>query len=172
MVPAWWASVKEAASALMPERSGGEEREEAGRRAKPKTARMNRATAADEIDEEEELELPAMPEPPRIRTGAKPVPKPAEEADPEPDVTPPRVASAGYVLPDPNELLSDPSGPSARMTTEELKAQSDVLTRALGDLREEIFKTDTTEYKERLRQREQLLAGLLARLQASAPATQ
>lgn len=130
-VPAGWASVKEAASALMPERSAGEEREEAGRRAKPKTARMNRAAAIDEIEEEEELELPAMPEPPRIRTGAKPVPKPAEETDPEPDVTPPRVVSTGYVLPNPNELLSDPSGPLARMTEEELKAQSDVLTRAL-----------------------------------------
>lgn len=40
-------------------------------------------------------------------------------------------ASAGYRLPDPRELLSDPSGPLERMTDEALKAQSDVLIRAL-----------------------------------------
>jgi S-DNA-T family DNA segregation ATPase FtsK/SpoIIIE len=39
--------------------------------------------------------------------------------------------AGGYVLPDPDELLSEPSGPLARMTDEELKAQADVLTRAL-----------------------------------------
>ncbi len=123
-VPEWWASVNEAVSALIPARS-------AGRRARSKTARTNRSAAVDERDEEGELELPAMPEPPRIRTSAKPTPKPAEEPDPETEVTPPRGLSSGYVLPDPNELLSDPSGPLARMTEEELKTQSEVLTRAL-----------------------------------------
>ena len=42
-----------------------------------------------------------------------------------------RTVSTGYVLPDPRELLSDPSGPLERMTDEALKAQSAVLTRAL-----------------------------------------
>ncbi|HYM37922.1 MAG TPA: DNA translocase FtsK, partial [Nitrospiraceae bacterium] len=40
-------------------------------------------------------------------------------------------ASEGYLLPDPMELLSDPSGPVDRLTDEQLKAQSEVLTKAL-----------------------------------------
>ena len=41
-------------------------------------------------------------------------------------------AKAGdYILPDPAVLLSEPSGPLGRVTEEEIKAQSDVLTRAL-----------------------------------------
>jgi DNA segregation ATPase FtsK/SpoIIIE, S-DNA-T family len=39
--------------------------------------------------------------------------------------------SSGYELPDPQELLSDFSGPLERMTDEALKARSEVLTRAL-----------------------------------------
>ncbi len=130
-VPEWWAFVKEMVSALMLERSGRPAEEGTRRRATSKTTRTNRSAVVDERDKEEELALPAIPEPPRIRTSAKPIPKSTEEPDPETDMTPSRVLSSGYVLPDPNELLSDPSGPLARMTEEELKTQADVLTRAL-----------------------------------------
>jgi S-DNA-T family DNA segregation ATPase FtsK/SpoIIIE len=37
-----------------------------------------------------------------------------------------------YRLPDPELLLSDPSGPVTRMSDDELKAQSEILSRALG----------------------------------------
>jgi tetrahydromethanopterin S-methyltransferase subunit B len=40
----------------------------------------------------------------------------------------------------------------------------DVLTGALRNLREEIYKTDTIEYEERLKERESILKGVVARL--------
>jgi hypothetical protein len=42
----------------------------------------------------------------------------------------------------------------------------DVLERALGDLREEIYKTDLAEFKDALKEREVTIRGLLARLGA------
>jgi hypothetical protein len=54
----------------------------------------------------------------------------------------------------------------------EQQVLTDVLTRALSDLREEIFKTDTADYKAGLRGREQALKSVLARLGSSAPASQ
>lgn len=46
------------------------------------------------------------------------------------EVVVPARESEDYRLPDP-EMLSDPSGPLDRMSDEELKAQSEVLSRAL-----------------------------------------
>jgi hypothetical protein len=43
----------------------------------------------------------------------------------------------------------------------------DVLTRAMADLREEIYKTDSTDYKAALRQREAVLRAVLQRLTAA-----
>ena len=43
---------------------------------------------------------------------------------------------------------------------------ADVLRRAMGDLREEIYKTDATDYEEQLRRREAILGGLIDRLAA------
>ena len=54
----------------------------------------------------------------------------------------------------------------------EQQVLTEVLTRALSDLREEIFKTDTADYKADLRGREQALRSMLARLESSAPASQ
>jgi hypothetical protein len=45
----------------------------------------------------------------------------------------------------------------------------ELLRRALGDLRAEIYKTDTTDYKMQLRERETLLTGVINRL-AGVPA--
>lgn len=43
----------------------------------------------------------------------------------------------------------------------------DVLSFALGNLREEIYKTEAAEYQRMLKQRESLLTGLVARLTAT-----
>jgi hypothetical protein len=43
----------------------------------------------------------------------------------------------------------------------------DILGVALGNLREEIYKTEAAEYQRMLKQRESLLTGLLARLTAA-----
>ncbi len=48
-----------------------------------------------------------------------------------PEVVVPTAEPADYRLPDPEMLLSDPSGPMDRMSDEELQAQSEVLSRAL-----------------------------------------
>jgi hypothetical protein len=47
----------------------------------------------------------------------------------------------------------------------------DLLERALGDLREEIYKTDLADFKDTLKQREAVIRGLLARLGGRPPRT-
>jgi hypothetical protein len=53
------------------------------------------------------------------------------------------------------------------LTADEVTVLSDVLQGALGALREEIYKSETTDYKESLKRREQVLGGLLSRLGSS-----
>jgi S-DNA-T family DNA segregation ATPase FtsK/SpoIIIE len=70
---------------------------------------------------------------PVIQPSRRSIPEPAEPIESESDQQIFAVTSkAGdYTLPDPAVLLSEPSGPLGRVTQEEIKAQSDVLTRAL-----------------------------------------
>ena len=60
-------------------------------------------------------------------------PEPAEVAEPEPEtpVSSKTEDTGDYQLPDAEELLTDPSGVLARITDDELKAQSDILSKAL-----------------------------------------
>ncbi|MCX5723353.1 MAG: DNA translocase FtsK [Nitrospirae bacterium] len=70
---------------------------------------------------------------PVIQPSRPPAPEPVEVVEAELD-QPAFVSQAkagDYTLPDPVLLLSDPSAPLGRVTEEEIKAQSDVLTRAL-----------------------------------------
>ena len=48
----------------------------------------------------------------------------------------------------------------------EREVLEDVLERVLGDLREEIYKTDTADFKDALKGRESVIKALLARLRA------
>ncbi len=70
---------------------------------------------------------------PVIQPSRLPTPEPAEpiESEPEQQVVAAQTKAGDYILPDPAVLLSEPSGPLGRVTDEEIKAQSDVLTRAL-----------------------------------------
>ena len=52
------------------------------------------------------------------------------------------------------------------LSEQEQALLSEVLTHALSDLREEIFKTDSVDYKTGLREREQTLKALVGRLEA------
>ena len=56
------------------------------------------------------------------------------------------------------------------LTAEEAAVLADGLDRALGDVREEIYKSEVAEYKAALKQREAVLTGLIARL-AERPAS-
>jgi S-DNA-T family DNA segregation ATPase FtsK/SpoIIIE len=134
-VPVWWESwrksVMDTVEALVPERS---ERIEKVKRPRPKPVKINRPAELAETAEAAATTEEAAP--PVVVSQDKPARKPAVvvEADEEEDeqsVMAAGLAAAGYVLPDPRELLGDPSGTLDRMTDEELKAQSEVLTRAL-----------------------------------------
>ena len=130
-IPQSWAIVREGAVALIPERSMDIEKTVSNRRVRGKSARS--ATLSDEDgstagrDQEPEvistLPVPII-QPFRVANSSRDV----EATDSE--VVVPARESEDYRLPDP-EMLSDPSGPLERMSDEELKAQSEVLSRAL-----------------------------------------
>jgi hypothetical protein len=52
------------------------------------------------------------------------------------------------------------------LSPEEAGVLDDLLRERLGDLKEQIYKTEVAEYKTTLKQRESTLLGLLGRLQA------
>jgi S-DNA-T family DNA segregation ATPase FtsK/SpoIIIE len=124
-IPDWWKHAGDRLSALMPER-GAEDVPEPSVK-KPRT----RSSKSIQSVIEEVLPVPEpMPAVEPMVVAQKSVEDMPELANPDP---PPVVQeeTSDYVLPDPAELLSDPSGPLARISEEELKAQSDVLARAL-----------------------------------------
>jgi S-DNA-T family DNA segregation ATPase FtsK/SpoIIIE len=131
--------------ALLPERPADESAR--ARKAKPRPLKINRPepvaappVATLPIEEKPVVAEPEpMPAPEPVPAEASATPsQPAEPATKEPrkrskkaEVVTARAAAEGYVLPDPLELLSDPSGPIDRLTDEQLKTQSEVLTKAL-----------------------------------------
>jgi hypothetical protein len=52
------------------------------------------------------------------------------------------------------------------ISADEAAVLADVLERALGDLREEVYKSEVAEFKAQLKQREAIIAGLLSRVRA------
>lgn len=141
-LPAWWERSKETLSALLPERAI----EDAGkaRKARPRPLKINRTepvVAAAPAVEERTVAVASEPEPapepvaaapaPDLPTSVEPVVKEPRKRSRKAEVATGRAAADGYRLPDPMELLSDPSGPFDRLTDEQLKAQSEVLTKAL-----------------------------------------
>ena len=141
-MPAWWERCRESMAALLPERPA----EEAARakKAKPRPLKINRPEPVGMPDTPaEENSIAVEPEPvsapetasattePALLQPAEPVVKETRKKTKKAEVATTRAAAEGYVLPDPLELLSDPSGPVDRLTDEQLKAQSEVLTKAL-----------------------------------------
>jgi DNA segregation ATPase FtsK/SpoIIIE, S-DNA-T family len=131
-IPERWATFREGMGALIPERSPEVEKEVGPRRARGKSARSSA------IDDEPESvagrdqaseALSALPAPIIQPFSATNSSSDVEAIDSE--VVVPARESEDYRLPDPEMLLSDPSGPIDRMSEEELKAQSEVLSRAL-----------------------------------------
>jgi hypothetical protein len=54
-----------------------------------------------------------------------------------------------------------------QLTAAELAVLQDILSTALGELKEEVYKTETAEYKDTLKAREATIQGLLSRLQGA-----
>src|SRR5215510_5616851 len=129
-LPEWWSRAASFIAALLPERGPVAEPGAPVKKTRPKSSKAIRSVIEEVLPVAEPtlvVEATSMP----------PLPKPADEA-PEPFATEPapQISAAqedadDYMLPDPAVLLSEPSGPLARMTDEELKAQSEILARAL-----------------------------------------
>ncbi len=129
-VPERWASLREGVAAVMPERSVEVQKDGHTRRPRGKSARPTAVNLDVDAMAERIPELEVNPSAPIIQSF--PVVTPALESEPaEPEVMVSTTEHGAYDLPDPEVLLSDPSGPIDRMSDEELKAQSEVLSRAL-----------------------------------------
>jgi hypothetical protein len=50
------------------------------------------------------------------------------------------------------------------LSFDEAEVLEDILTSALGDLREQVYKSEVAEYKTALKQREAIVSGLLQRV--------
>ncbi len=133
-LPERWATFREGVSAVLPERSVEVPKEVGNRRVRNKTPKSLATTIDAESPVEgirESGQVPAYP-PPIIQ----PFPSTVSTRDVQPS-EPEMVGlivgavDEDYQLPDPEMLLSDPSGPMDRMSDDELKAQSEVLSRAL-----------------------------------------
>lgn len=133
-MPERWAILREGISAVMPERSITVQKEAGNRRSRTRSSKQTAITLEGEttVEKIEESELPPTPIPPTpvIQPFAA-TPPILEPHTTEPEVVVPTAGFEDYQLPDPEMLLSDPSGPMDRMSDEELKAQSEVLSRAL-----------------------------------------
>ncbi len=124
----------EAIQAMLPEPKGREqvaEQPKPVRQRKPKTIRAVIEEVLPEAEPPDEAPIIQ----PVTAIGPEPVrqPEAVEPAEPEPEspVTARADDSGDYRLPDPDELLSEPSGVFSRVTDEELKAQSEILSKAL-----------------------------------------
>ena len=141
--PEWRESMRERLKALMPAWPASDPSNPKRTKTKPAKATRSQTLAQPGIElpgigeepaegvEQESIE-PA-PDLPRIQPSIRVERRPTPSVEPpESEVVTARpVAPTGYVLPDPSELLDDPSGPLSRLTEEELKAQSEILTKAL-----------------------------------------
>jgi S-DNA-T family DNA segregation ATPase FtsK/SpoIIIE len=133
-MPERWATLLEGVSAVMPERSIEVQKEVGNRRLRGRSSRsmaitLEEESAAEKIEDSPLLPSQSLPAP---IIQPFPITTPTHEAQTtESDVVVPAAEPGDYQLPDPEILLSDPSGPMDRMSDEELKAQSEVLSRAL-----------------------------------------
>ncbi len=127
-VPGWWHSFTEAMAAIAPALPERADRGEKAKKGKPKPVMINRSIPVEDDERRVAVEAPSEPASTGVsaRTGEE-----SARLEEEPEVITSKRVSTGYVLPDPRELLSDPSGPLERMSDEELKAQSEILIRAL-----------------------------------------
>ena len=132
-MPDRWATFCEGLFAMMPERSVTVQKETVNRKAKVKTPKPTQTIMETERFPGATIEAEPFLSPPAPIIQPFPVHTLAvEEEVIEPEVVASQADSEDYRLPDPELLLSDPSGPLDRMSDDELKAQSEVLSRALS----------------------------------------
>ncbi|MGE0470849.1 MAG: DNA translocase FtsK 4TM domain-containing protein [Nitrospira sp.] len=132
-MPERWTAFREGVSAMRSERSIAVQKEAVNRRVKTKTSKLNQAITDEErlAEKSQEFESFTAPPAPIIQPFSNYLPA-VEPEETEPEVIASLADSEDYRLPDPELLLCEPSGPLDRMSDEELKAQSEVLSRALA----------------------------------------
>ena len=130
--PLWGRNVLGGIKALLPRPTAEVEEAEAEtpKPSKPKRTKSIRAVIEEALPHSEEpvvAEAAVVPPPTVV------LPEPVEVAEPESEVPViNKMEDTGdYRLPDADELLTDPSGVLARITDDELKIQSDILSKAL-----------------------------------------
>jgi S-DNA-T family DNA segregation ATPase FtsK/SpoIIIE len=127
--PDWGRRAVERIRALMPKPSKEEAAPEAPKPSKTRKAKSIRSVIEEALPEASDLTAPEVPVSPPMVVVAEP----PQAVEPEHDT--PIAGNAedtgDYQLPDADELLSEPSGVFARITDEELKAQSEILSKAL-----------------------------------------
>lgn len=137
-LPDWWTAARQRMAGLVPEWPVKQESPTSQpKRARVKVARPPREMGEPELDREvqvvaeavEQIAAPVIP--PKIQPPMKVEKRATTSDESAPAVATSPSVSDGYVLPDPQELLSDPSGPIARLSDDELKLQSEILTKAL-----------------------------------------
>jgi S-DNA-T family DNA segregation ATPase FtsK/SpoIIIE len=131
-MPKCWTALREGLSAVMPERSIAVQKEAGNRRSRTRSPRQMAIALDKESTAEKAAELPStLIQPVPVIQPFVATPPTVETHMTEPEVVVPAAGFEDYQLPDPETLLSDLSGPMDRMSEEELKAQSEVLSRAL-----------------------------------------
>ncbi|MCG3777738.1 MAG: DNA translocase SpoIIIE [Nitrospira sp.] len=129
-LPVWGRAVFAQVRGWIPERSVVEPAPESPKKATRKSSKSLRAVMEETLPE---VVAKQVFDGPIIQPSPQPTPDPVEASEAELDQSAfvSRAKEGDYTLPDPALLLSDPSVPMGRVTEEEIKAQSDVLTRAL-----------------------------------------
>jgi S-DNA-T family DNA segregation ATPase FtsK/SpoIIIE len=131
-LPEWGRKFLEVLRAFIPEKKKDMPVAEVQKPPKQKKAKSIRAVIEEVIPEAKEappVEIPI----PIVQPAPMAAPEPAEIAELEIETpsTGKTDETGVYQLPDAEELLSEPSGVLARITDEELKSQSDILSKAL-----------------------------------------
>jgi S-DNA-T family DNA segregation ATPase FtsK/SpoIIIE len=133
-LPARWAGLREWLGEMVPDRTGSSEAEVNKRDQKQKIPKQTQtALVGDQLSDPVQEPEPVL-QPLRVDTqpAALSIAASAEEKEQSDAEIGSAMADAGdYRLPDPEVILSDPSGPLTRMSDEELKAQSETLSKAL-----------------------------------------
>ncbi len=134
-LPEWWAAAREQIMGWLPEWPTAQG--SLPKRSRVKAPRAPREAEDQSFDREVQVMAEAVDQiavpmvPPKIQPPIKVEKRAASVEEPAAAVAMSPSVSDGYVLPDPQELLSDPSGPLARLSDEEITQQSEILTKAL-----------------------------------------
>jgi S-DNA-T family DNA segregation ATPase FtsK/SpoIIIE len=134
-LPDWWTTAREHVAGWLPEWPTNQE--SLPKRSRVKAPREPREAEDHTFDREVQVVAEAVDQiavpmiPPKIQPPIKVEKRVASVEEPAAAVAMSPSVADGYLLPDPQELLSDPSGPLARLSDEEITQQSEILTKAL-----------------------------------------